>query len=156
MPANYLLDILSGTNAINPNRGRPSPLPLVGNQFEALTPLMSMLGAGQMLTQEGRPINLNKNKDFVTERTITVTHPSINQGQATNIPSVYNGEIVNEQQAVANVIRNQGFDPITGRKLEGFPSIDEAVFSAQNRSHGLGDLLVHLMGAVGERNEGFK
>jgi len=88
-------------------------------------------------TSEGRPIVRNPDGSFSTERTITVTNPKINGGKPTNIPSMYNGKQVTQREAERIIIENGGVDPETGRKLEGFNSIDEAETSAKTRSASL-------------------
>ena len=85
-------------------------------------------------TTEGRPIFENQWGDFVTERTITITDPSINNGQPTNIPTVFSGTFLTDEQAINLVIGANGKDPITGRDLLGFDSIEEAVSAAKGRS----------------------
>jgi len=51
------------------------------------------------VTTEGRPIFKNQFGDFVTERSITITDPRINQGRATNIPTVFEGRFLNQDEA---------------------------------------------------------
>lgn len=89
------------------------------------------------VTTEGRPIFKNQFGDSVTERTITITDPRINQGQATNIPTVFQGQFLSDEDAIKAVVGAQGKDPITGRNLQGFASIGEAVKSAESRSAGI-------------------
>jgi len=89
------------------------------------------------LTGEGRPIFKNQFGDSVTERTITVTDPGINQGRPTNIPTVSGGKFLSDRDAINSIISAGGKDPITGRALQGFDSIDEAVTSAKSRSANL-------------------
>lgn len=89
------------------------------------------------VTQEGRPVFKNQSGDFVTERSITITDPRINQGQPTNIPTVMGGRFLSEEEAISSIVNAGGKDPITGRQLQGFQSIDEAVSAAKARSSNL-------------------
>lgn len=90
-------------------------------------------------TKQGRPIVKNPDGSISTERTITVTDPRINGGKPTNIPSMYGGKEVSEQEAIARVATAGGKDPETGEVLPGFNSIEEAVAAAQARSKELGN-----------------
>jgi hypothetical protein len=89
-------------------------------------------------TQEGRAIVKNPDGSVSTERSITVTDPRINNGQPTNIPSMFGGKEVSEEEAIARIAAAGGKDPETGRALPGFNSIEEAVAAAKARSHELG------------------
>lgn len=93
-----------------------------------------LIKSGQGFTKSGRPLIQNEDGSVSSEVTITVTHPSINDGKPTNIPSIYNGEFVSEQEAVEIVASAGGVDPDTGRKLPGFESIKEAETAARSRS----------------------
>ncbi|NIA67580.1 hypothetical protein HBA54_03155 [Pelagibius litoralis] len=95
------------------------------------------LTATQDKTQAGRRIYKTSDGQSVSELSITVTHPEINAGKPTNIPTVYDGKIVTEQQAVAIVANAGGVDPDTGRELDGFDTIDEAEEAARARSQSL-------------------
>lgn len=84
-----------------------------------------------------RPLNdkefvQNKDGTRSTERTITVTHPKINSGKPTNIPTLFvvKGQVKefkNEDRAVDAAIN-------TGVKFPSFKSIPDAVNSAKQRS----------------------
>jgi hypothetical protein len=89
-------------------------------------------------TGEGRPIIKNPDGSVSTERTITVTHQSINGGRPTNIPSMFGGKEVSEEEAVKRIAAAGGKDPETGKNLPGFNSIQEAVEAAEGRSAELG------------------
>lgn len=96
---------------------------------------LGVLGTEQIgTTPEGRPIIQNPDGSVSTERTITVTHPSINDGKPTNIPSIYGGKSVSEQEAIKIISENKGVDPETGRKMVGYTSIEEAEEAAKKRS----------------------
>lgn len=102
-------------------------------------PLTPVLHAGeQKKTSEGRPVYTTPDGNYITERTITVTTPDINGGKPTNIPTVYDGKIVSQEEAIHRVVQAGGFDPITHRALDGYSSIEEAVKAAQERTHSLG------------------
>nr|WP_321482341.1 phage tail tip lysozyme [uncultured Cohaesibacter sp.] len=88
-------------------------------------------------TPEGRQIIGNEDGSFSTERTITVTDPRINDGQPTNIPTMYGGQIVDDATAADIIANSGGVDPDTGRALEGYPSITAAERAAQQRSSSL-------------------
>jgi len=92
-------------------------------------------------TPEGRLIVRNKDGSVSTEKTITVTDPGINQGRPTNIPSMYAGQVLPEQEAIKQVIQAGGKDPETGRMLTGYDSINEAVAAAEKRSKELGKII---------------
>lgn len=116
----------------------------VDDAFLSLSPEQQALTVDEIvastgeLTPEGRQIVDNEDGSFSTERTITVTDPRINSGRPTNIPSMFGGQQVSQDLAIDAITRNNGVDPETGRTLEGFDSIDEAVAAAQQRSESLG------------------
>jgi len=91
-------------------------------------------------TAEGRVIVYNPDGSISTERTITVTDPRLNAGKPTNIPSIYGGNEVSEDEAIRIVVENKGIDPDTGQKLPGFKSVAEAEAAAKKRSNALGEL----------------
>jgi len=88
-------------------------------------------------TASGRPLVGNDDGTFSTERSITVTDQRINNGLPTNIPSMFNGQQVPEDEAINKIVQAGGVDPENGRQLEGFKTIDEAVSAAKARSHSL-------------------
>jgi hypothetical protein len=77
-----------------------------------------------------RPIQ-NPDGSVTTERSITVTEPGLNGGRPTNIPTVWDGRIVSDDEAVDNAIRS-------GVPFPSFDSIPEAVRAAEQRSKDLG------------------
>lgn len=89
------------------------------------------------MTGEGRPMIQNPDGSVSTERTITVTHPRINGGKPTNIPSMFGGKEVSEEEAARRIIRADGKDPETGRLLLGFDTIEDAVNAARARSESI-------------------
>jgi hypothetical protein len=92
------------------------------------------LGAGGLMTPEGRQYVANDDGSYSTEVTVTVIDPRINGGKPTNIPSMYNGKIVSEDEAADIIAKNEGRDPETGREMQGYASIAEAVKAAKARS----------------------
>lgn len=73
----------------------------------------------------------NADGSVTTERSITVTDARLNGGKPTNIPTVWGGQIVSDDEAVDNAARS-------GRSWPAFNSIDEAVAAAKQRSNDLG------------------
>lgn len=69
------------------------------------------------MTTEGRPAYNNNFGGMSTEYSIGVKNKQINNGQLTHIPSIYNGRIVSEEQAIQNIIDANGYDPETGRLI---------------------------------------
>ena len=106
-------------------------------------PASSFIPTGQF-TPEGRPLLVDPRGGVASEISITVSHPSINGGKPTNIPSIFAGKPLEgtfeqiERQAVEMIIKSGGKDPDTGRVLPGFGTMDEAVEAARKRSMGLG------------------
>jgi len=88
-------------------------------------------------TSEGRPIVRNPDGTFSTERTITVTEPGINQGRPTNIPSMFGGRQVSQDEAIRIIVENRGIDPETGRELPSFDTIEQAETAARMRSESI-------------------
>lgn len=80
----------------------------------------------------GRPIVNNADGSFSTERSITVTDPSLNDGRPTNIPSMWGGRELPQPEAIKQALQS-------GQKFESFGSIDEAVTAAKQRSTMLGN-----------------
>lgn len=88
-------------------------------------------------TQAGRQIYKSPKGERFSEKSITVTHPEINDGLPTNIPSVFGGLILSEEEAVLRVAQAGGRDPETNRVLPAFSSIREAERAAKARSDSL-------------------
>ena len=93
-------------------------------------------------TAEGRPIYKNQYGDWVTERTITEEIPEL--GGFVNIPTVLDGRFLTTEQAIDMAKRTKGYDAITGRKLDVYKDVNEAVNSAVNRSKLLGQHIDYL------------
>lgn len=136
--------------ATSPRQAVPGPQPTPGPQpvqpptaVAGMQPMtrqqLGPLGTQQTgTTNEGRPIIQNPDGSVSTERTITVTDPRLNGGMPTNIPSMFGGKEVSEDEAVERIVRAGGKDPETGQVMKGYPTIDAAVKAAQERSAGLG------------------
>lgn len=120
-------------------RAQQARQPVASDRFPTLTPVLS--NGNQSFTPEGRPVFKDPQGSFVTEKTITITDPRINKGRPTNIPTVFDGRVLEDSEAIELIANAGGKDPVTGRALEGFSSINEAVSSAQNRSFSLGGQL---------------
>lgn len=116
------------------------------NAREAADALMALLGRNQMVplgnqsigtTPEGRPMIRNRDGSYSTERTIT--GPWAPNDQWVNIPSMYGGFEYPEDRAV-EIMRSNGWrDPDTGRRVQFFPTVDDAETEAAIRSmaHGM-------------------
>ena len=103
-----------------------------GGNFKEEPEILSATGKN---TSEGRPVYKNQFGDFVTERTITEYIPEL--GGVYNIPTVLEGRFLSPPEAIDAVIKTEGKDPVTGRALTRFRSIDSAVKSAEERSGGM-------------------
>lgn len=82
---------------------------------------------GQYHPLTGRPILIGQDGSPLTEYTITVTHPALNRGRPTNIPSIWNGQIQDEETAVAYALRSGGPWP-------SYKTIADAVEAAASRT----------------------
>ena len=73
-----------------------------------------------------------------TERTITVVHPLLNNGEPTNIPTIFKqgGKII-ELDLDADDLEDQAVNLAleTGQNFSSFKNIDDAVSAAINRSN---------------------
>jgi hypothetical protein len=79
------------------------------------------------LTHDGYPARMNPDGSYSTELSVTVTDPRLNGGRPTNIPSLWKGKEVDEDEAVANALSS-------GKQYQAFGSIPEAVKAAEMRS----------------------
>lgn len=79
------------------------------------------------LTHDGFPARQNSDGSYSTEVSITVTNPKLNGGKPTNIPSLWGGKEVSEDEAIGRAIKS-------GNKYQSFGSIEEAVKAAEDRS----------------------
>ena len=89
--------------------------------------------------ETGRPVLDNEDGSFSTEESITVTHPRLNDGKPTNIPSIWNGKrppMAPSDPGFEDYVVEQALK--SGQKFPSFNSIDEAVSAAKERSEWLG------------------
>ena len=106
----------------------PSTGEVVSEQAAAATPV-AFAGAQ-------RPRVQNDDGSQSSELSITVPDPRA-PGMWINIPSMFGGQQVSEDAAL-DVISRAGFaDPETGREIQSFSSVEEAVAAAQARSDSL-------------------
>jgi hypothetical protein len=105
-----------------------------GGQMGILGNAMAALPAGSRDIRPLRPGEFRQNDDGSrsTELSVTVTNPALNQGQPTNIPSLYmeNGSLVlfdNDDEVVDAALA-------TGLTFPTFNTIEEAVAAARQRS----------------------
>src|SRR5690606_3294523 len=84
-------------------------------------------------TSEGRAVVINDEGGISTERIITLEDPR-QKGAWINIPSMYEGKVVSDPEALAIIVRAGFTDPETGRPIESFPSIEAAEEAAQLRT----------------------
>ena len=78
-------------------------------------------------THDGLSVVKDTDGRDMSEVSITVTDSRLNGGRPTNIPSLWKGEIVSEDEAVDNVLK-------TGKQYKSFGSITEAVDDAVRKS----------------------
>lgn len=83
----------------------------------------------------------NSDGSVSTERSITVTDPKLNGGRPTNIPSIWGGRQVSQDEAIQNAVRS-------GTQFQSFGSIPEAVAAAQARSNAIGQGQASIGGAT--------
>jgi len=100
----------------------------------------------QRLAPSGRRLVDNPDGTVSSERTVTVTSDEINRGRPTNIPTMFGGVELGVEDAIRRIIAAGGRDPETGRQLEAFNSIEEAVKAAQERSDNIGKSLDRFSG----------
>lgn len=81
---------------------------------------------------------LNADGTRSSERSITVEVAELNGGRPTNIPSIYDGQQLSDEQAIQIAVQNGGVDRETGRAFPAFNSNEEAVAAAGQRSDALG------------------
>ena len=100
----------------------------------------------------------NKNGTQSTERTVTVTHPDVNGGKPTNIPTIYvvDGKILELDLSKPVDDEAAALAVASGQTFPSFKSIKEAVTSAQSRSNKGGAFqgqLGQMLGPIGSRFE---
>jgi len=115
---------------------------------DARTAIMALLGSNPtlgpallqlLLESKKRRSVSNSDGSFSSERTHTVgPELPLNPGQYTNIPTMFEGKDVPENEAIRRILRADGFDPESGRKLRGYDDVNTAVRHAEDRSGLLG------------------
>jgi hypothetical protein len=88
---------------------------------------MRLMGQDNLKTHDGLPAVKNDKGEDMSEYSITVTDPRLNGGKPTNIPSLWGGQIVSEDEAVENALN-------TKNEYRSFESIKEAVDDAIRKS----------------------
>ena len=84
-------------------------------------------------TSEGRPLIQNTQGSQSSELSITTEDPRT-PGNYINIPSIYYGKVLSDDQALGLIMDSGYRDPMTGRAINSYPSVEEAVSAAQARS----------------------
>ena len=79
---------------------------------------LEIYGRSGNVTSEGRPMYHNNFGGESSEYTIGVEDPRINNKVLTHIPSIYDGRILNQKDAIQRVVDANGYDSITGRFIE--------------------------------------
>lgn len=88
----------------------------------------------ETLKSTGKPIIQNDDGTISTERSITVQHPQLNTGRATNIPTIVGGQQVSDREAIEAAIAQQS----AGYMYPSYDTVDLAVAAAKSRSEQLG------------------
>jgi hypothetical protein len=110
----------------------PKPKPIMWDDLEPVQakPVMwdelEPVSAGPQ-THDGLPARQNADGSHSTEVSITVTDPRLNGGRPTNIPSLWGGEELDEEDAVEQALQS-------GNTYQAFNDIQSAVAAAQQRS----------------------
>lgn len=99
-----------------------------------LAATISRLTTGAPVTHDGYAAPRTADGQTMTELSITVTDPRLNEGRPTNIPSLWQGREVSEREAVTRALRS-------GRTFQSFETIDQAEIAAAARSEELGRTL---------------
>lgn len=113
-----MVEMLAGRQPANAPAA-PQPLGILGTERVGMT-------------AEGRPIIRNPDGSNSTERSIT--GPWGPEGQWTNIPSMFGGKQLSEEEAVNIMRANNWTDPETGRKAVWYPDQNAALAVAQQRT----------------------
>jgi hypothetical protein len=69
-------------------------------------------------TPEGRPLFWNNRGGKSSEYSTGVKDERINNNLETHIPSIYDGRILNQEDAIQRVVDANGYDELTGRFIE--------------------------------------
>ena len=125
LPPNSLLRITKPT--ARQSSGTPGDTPAAVASPDSVLRVNRSNAPTAGLTHDGLPARQNADGTHSTEVSITVTNPKLNEGRPTNIPSLWGGKEVSEDEAVERALA-------TGKPYQSFPSIDEAVAAARQRS----------------------
>lgn len=117
-------------DSTTPSTSSPAPTTLPGSIKPVRPPMEPLNPLTPMTPGTAKPIQ-NADGTVTTERSITVTDPHLNGGKPTNIPTVWGGVIVSDEEAV---IRAWG----SGISFPSYGSLDEATAAARQRSADLG------------------
>jgi hypothetical protein len=84
----------------------------------------------------GRPVLRNPDGSYATMEQITVTDERINNGQPTNIPSIWDGKRLSEDESVERAAAAIASGAFVGHfvDMKAYPSIDAAVEAAKKES----------------------
>lgn len=124
--------ITSG-DVLNPRPMRkPNPLATTGGAPAPLTEeqqrrQLAITGTMLPRTHDNYPAIVNSDGSVSTEISITVTDPQLNDGKPTNIPSLWKGRIVSQEEAIKNALAS-------GNTYQSFSTIDAAVKAAKAKS----------------------
>jgi hypothetical protein len=88
----------------------------------------------------GKPIYIDPEGFPETEKSVTVSDPRLNGGQFTNLPSIWNGYQLNDDDAVVRAAVQSGIP------FRGFADLATAEQAAIARSQGLGAQMPHIPG----------
>ena len=104
----------------------------------AVEALMASVGKGYakggLKTHDGFEAVQNPDGSVSTEISITVQDPRLNEGRPTNIPSLWDRKVVDDDTAVERALKS-------GKKYNSYETIEEAVRAARQRSSDLGTRL---------------
>jgi hypothetical protein len=88
---------------------------------------MRLMDQNNLKTHDGLPAVENDKGEYMSEYSITVTDPRLNGGKPTNIPSLWGGKVVSEDEAVEKALS-------TKNEYRSFESIEEAIDDAVRKS----------------------
>ena len=100
------------------------------------TPGQNTASRDLQVSPPGRPLRENADGSVSSELSITVPDPR-SPGAWINIPSIYGGQEVPEEDAVARIGAAGYRDPETGREIQSYGTLTDAVSAAQARSDSL-------------------
>lgn len=125
----YLRKVVGAAEVKTPTVSDKTAVPrhVLPEGFAAQLADLTPRGEGSLRTHDGYPARRNPDGSVSTEVSITVTDPRLNDGKPTNIPSLWRGVELSEDDAVTAAMRS-------GRTFAAYSSVDEAVASARQRS----------------------